>query len=67
MEETGAGTFDHEDGKDMPRDAKPYKILSAWGVYVSKKHKRVVIDVTDYHAGKLMLSKDDLLDLVKQL
>ena len=37
----------------------------AWSVKLYRKKRRIVIETLDYHAGPLMLTRDELSDLAR--
>jgi len=41
--------------------------FDSWSLSLYKKQKRLVIETLDYHAGPLVITKDQLCDIAKQM
>lgn len=51
----------------IPDDAKIIKQIGAYEFYYSESQHSIFILTTDYHAGALKISKDDLLELLRMI
>lgn len=45
--------------------SKVVRNYDAWSLSLYKKQKRIVIETQDYHAGPLIITRDELCDIAK--
>jgi len=68
MEETHEKSYTLMDKSDLIAiQTELFGETACYSVYISKKTKEIIVDVTDYHCGKLHLSKSDLEEMLKKM
>ena len=50
--------------KELPPDASVIKKIDSWAIYFSKSTSSLYVLATEYHAGPLKLSREDLSELM---
>lgn len=43
------------------------KNFDAWSISIYKKQKRIIMETHEYHAGPLIITKDELCDIAKMM
>jgi hypothetical protein len=51
----------------LPEDAQIIKQYGPWNFYFSKSEYSLFVEMTDYHAGPLKVSKSEFLELNKMI
>ncbi len=41
--------------------------LDSWSIKLYRKRKQIVIETQDYHAGPLVLTRDQLIDITRKM
>ncbi len=59
--ESSEKTFKWSDKNNLVRN------LDAWSLSLYKKQKRIIIQTLDYHAGPLIITRDELCDIAKMM
>jgi hypothetical protein len=59
--ESSERTFKWSDKNNLVRN------LDAWSLSLHRKQKHIIIQTLDYHAGPLIITKDELCDIAKMM
>ncbi len=50
---------------DLPGKGLVVRNYDSWAIKLCRKKRRIIIETLDYHAGPLILSRDEFCDLAR--